>query len=222
MKKRNMIRAFSLILCICALALTSCGKKLSVDGEGHFFDKNSGVKYERAPLCYEAIAVSEDKFAKYEKQDFYPLSGKDTSIFLCDSFGTVYYSTDMKLPTLKEMNISHLSVVEVKEEDTVINTVSDEAVINELKELYENGETAVYPGTWGYAPTVNLRLKFADNENGIYYVLAYYEYAEDFIYEDVNGKKINYGKTFLHNRGENICLAIDKLPAGVFVTDTNE
>lgn len=218
MKKRNIIRVLSGLLCLCALLLCSCGKKyeFSVDDDGNFVDGKSGVTYDIAPFCYEAISVSTDVFAEQGEREFFAITGADTSKWLCDTFGIVYYAKGMKLPSLKEMNISY---VDVTNDDVTVETVSDTEKINALKALYENGTKTSYPANAGFVPEVNLRLKFADTENGLYYVLAYFEYPQDYVSKDENGKEINYGKKFLYNRAEGICLAIDGLPAGVYGSD---
>jgi hypothetical protein len=215
MKARNMIRILSALLCICSLLLCSCGKKyeFSVDEEGYFVDDKTGVTYDIAPFCYEAISVSKDVFAEQGEREFFTITGSDTSKWLCDTFGIVYYEKGMKLPTLKEMNISY---VDITKDDVIVEKVSDGEKITALKELYENGTKTYYPGNAGFVPDVNIRLKFADAENGIYYVLAYFEYPQDYVYKDENGKETNFGKKFLYNRSEGICLAVDGLPAGVY------
>ena len=217
MKKRNMIRIISALLCLCTLILCSCGKKyeFSVDEEGYFVNDKSGVTYDIAPICYEAISVSEDAFAEQGKREFFAITGTDTSKWLCDTFGIVYYAKGMKLPTLKEMNISY---VDVTENDAIVKQISDAEKINELKAFTESGKETAYPGAAGFAPKVNLRLKFADTENGVYYVLAYLEYPQDYIYKDESGKEINCGKKFLYNRGDGVCRAVDGLPEGVYVS----
>lgn len=214
MKKRNLIRALAALLCLCALALCSCGEKyyFALDEEGNFVDEKSGVTYNIAPLCYEAISVSSEIFATQGKVDFFAITGTDTSRWLSDSFGIVYYAKGTKLPTLKEMNVSH---VDIFENDELVDKVSDPEKINELKALYENGKESAYPGAAGLTPNVNLRLKFADADHGIYYVLAYLEYPQEYVYKNENGKTVNCGKKFIYNRGE-ICLAVDGLPTGVY------
>ncbi|MBE6549037.1 MAG: hypothetical protein E7670_01265 [Ruminococcaceae bacterium] len=214
MKKRNMIRVLSALLCLCTLLLCSCGKnKFSIDEEGYFVDKNSGVTYDIAPFCYEAISVSEDVFAKQSKREFFAITGADTSKLITDTFGIIYFAKGTAMPTLKEMNVSYVAITN---DDVIVEQVSDAEKINALKELYENGTPCPYPGNAGLVPNVNIRLKFADNELGLYYVLAYFEYAQDYVYEDDNGKKTNFGKKFLYNRAEGLCLAVEGLPAGVY------
>ena len=214
MKNRNMIRVLAAILCLCTLLLCSCAKnKFSVDDEGYFVDKTSGITYDIAPFCYEAISVSEEVFAKQEKREFFAITGVDTSKWICDSFGIVYFEKGKQMPTLEEMNISY---VDITRDDEIVEKVTDAEQIKALKELYKNGTSCAYPGNSGLVPDVNIRLKFADVENGLYYVIAYFEYAQDFVYEGDNGKKTNFGKKFLFNRAEGLCLAVEGLPAGVY------
>ncbi len=215
MKRKNMIRIIAALLCVCSLLLCSCGKKneFSVDEEGNFVHDKSGITYDIAPFCYEAISIGKEVFAKQSEREFFAITGTDTSKWLCDTFGIVYYAKGSKLPTLKEMNVSY---VDITNDDVIVEQVKDAEKINALKELYENGTKSYYPGNAGLVPEVNIRLKFADTENGIYYVLAYFEYAQDYVYKDANGKTTNFGKKFLYNRAEGLCLAVDGLPAGVF------
>lgn len=215
MKKKNMIRVLAVLLCLCALLLCSCGKKyeFAVDEEGYFVDKKSGITYDIAPFCYEAISVSEEVFAEQGEREFFAITGVSTSKWISDTFGIIYFEKGTKMPTLKEMNIS---CVDITNDDAIVEKVTDGEKINALKELYENGTECSYPGNEGLVPNVNIRLKFADTENGLYYVLAYFEYAQDYVYKDDNGKQTNFGKKFLYNRAEGLCLAVDGLPAGVY------
>ena len=49
------------------------------------------------------------------------------------------------------------------------------------------------------AVTLNRRIKFAYSEIGVYYFLAYVEYAEDFCYYDENGVE-RYSNKVIFNR----------------------
>ena len=108
----------------------------------------------------------------------------------------------------------NISFVNVYDGDVFSYAVSDAETVSELIDLYYSGEETSYPGNSGMTPKVNLRLKFADKTIGIYYVLAYYEYAEDYIVTDESGAQTNYGKTFVHNRETGRCVAVDGLPEG--------
>lgn len=215
MNKKNIIRALAALLCLCTLLLCSCGKKyeFDLDADGNFVDKKNGITYDIAPFCYEAISVSEEVFATQGKREFFAITGVDTSKLIIDTFGMIYFEKGTKMPTLKEMNISY---VDITQDDLNVEKVTDAEKITALKELYENGTECSYPGNAGLVPNVNIRLKFADTQSGLYYVLAYFEYAQDFVDEDENGKKTNFGKKFLFNRSEGLCLSVDGLPAGVF------
>ncbi len=215
MNRKIMLKIFAVILAAVTLLLCSCGKKydFSADVNGNLVNDKNGVTYEIAPFCFEAIQVSDEVFAQQGDVQFFAITGADTSKWLCDSFGNVYYASDYRLPTLQEMGVDY---VDVTEDDVVVNTVSDAALIDELRFICANGTDAEYPGKTGLAPVVNLRLRFSDKDIGICYVAAYLEYAEDYIYTGEDGKTINYGKKFIYDRANDNCISVDGLPAGVY------
>ena len=218
MKRNITFRIFVAILAIFMLLLCSCGKKydFSSNENGDLVNDDNGVTYKIAPFCFEAISVSDELFAEQGDVQFFAIVGVDTSKWLSDSFGNVYYASDIQLPTLQEMGVDY---VDVTENDVVVNKVSDAALIDELKLICANGEDAEYPGKMGFAPVVNLRLRFSDIENGICYVAAYLEYENDYVYTLTDGSQINYGKKFIYDRANDICISVDGLPEGVYGTN---
>ena len=215
MKRNITFKILAAILAVLTLLLCSCGKKydFSSDENGDLVNEKNGVTYKIAPFCFEAIEVSEEIFAEQGEVQFYAIVGADTSKWLCDSFGSVYYASDIQLPTLQDLGVDY---VDVTEDDIVVNTVSDAALISELKLICANGKDAKYPGKEGLAPVVNLRLRFSDRDIGICYVAAYLEYANDYIYTLENGSQVNYGKKFIYDRANDLCIAVDGLPVGVY------
>ena len=215
MKRNIVLRIFAVALALLTLLLCSCAKKydFSHDSNGDLVNDKNGVTYKIAPFCFEAIEVSDTLFAEQGDVQFFAIVGADTSKWLCDSFGSVYYASDYQLPTLQEMGVDY---VDVTEDDVVVNTVSDAALISELKLICANGSYAEYPGKMGFAPVVNLRLRFSDRDSGICYVAAYLEYAKDYVCTLEDGSQINYGKKFIYDRANDTCISVDGLPAGVY------
>lgn len=213
--KRITLKIFAAILATLCILLCSCGKKydFSTDEKGNLVNDKNGITYEIAPSCFEAIEVSDEVFAEQGDRQFFSIVGGDTSKFLCDTFGIIYYAKGTELPTLQEMGVDY---VDVTENDVLVNTVSDAELIDELKLICANAELAEYPGKMGIAPIVNLRLRFSDKDIGICYVAAYLEYANDYIYVDDDGKEINYGKKFIYDRSNDICISVEGLPDGVY------
>ena len=210
-----MFRIFAAALAAIAILLCSCGKKydFSSDENGDLINDKNGVTYKIAPFCFEAIEVSDELFAEQGDVRFFAIVGADTSKWLCDSFGNVYYASDIELPTLQQMGVDY---IDVTEDDVVVNKVSDSALIDELKLICAGGTVVEYPGKMGYTPVVNIRLRFSDRDNGICYVAAYFEYENDYVSTLADGSQINYGKKFIYDRSSDTCISVDGLPAGVY------
>ncbi len=204
MKKRYITAAILLVL---AMLLCGCskGNKFEASG-GKYIDKKSGVVYNAAPACYEPITVGEELYGTLGKVELFKIEGAAPERLLCEANGTVFYSDDTELPSLGKMNIAY---AEVMLEDTVLVKITDSDIISSIAAVYEGGEDVGRP----YVATaeeylINWRIRFADEELGIYYILSYVEVAEAHIAEGDDGSEINAGTKFIFNRFEgNRCVA---------------
>ena len=191
MKKNIILRTLALVACLSLLVLPSCSKKLTRQEDGGaFYDKKEDVKYYLASLAYEPIAIGDEMYAKAGKTEFYQIIGKDPTQWLCQTYGGVYYAEGVTLPELDEMEIDHIRVMD---DTSLVSFVKDGEVIDDIISAYFGGETVDY---YNVTPKINWTLKFADEELGLYYVISYIEYDEDYI-EVIDGVEMNRGKKFI-------------------------
>lgn len=224
--KIKLFRTFILILLV-AMSLISCahGNKFVIKS-GKFVDKATGLEYFSASWEYEAMAITDEIHGEYtDKYDltFYRVgSGVDPSKILTDEVGTVYYTKNVTLPILEDTDsIKYADVC--NEYDELVATVTDKVIVTEIANLFLNGYNAyesMYFVEGEPAVALNRRIKFAYSELGIYYVLAYVEYAESFCYYDANGQE-KYSNKVLFNRYTKTYVPLEESLSGYF-TASNE
>lgn len=202
------ILAFLLILC---MAGCSGKNKLKMNSDGNYVDKKTNVAYAIAPASYEPIVTESEAYGKIGDSDVYGIVGIDTSRLLCTGDGTVFYAEDTALPTLDGMKISYVSLVS-SEELTLVN-IADADTLSALVNVYCTGNEIRKPLYSEDSLAVNWRLKFADEEWGLFYALNYIELKEDYTVSGSDGTTVNYGKAFIFNRFENKCVAVGDLLA---------
>lgn len=191
----------TVVILVAAMLFCGCskGNKFEMSG-GQYVDKDSGIIYNAAPACYEPIAVGEELYGTLKKAELYKIEGADPEKWLCEVNGTVFYSNDITLPTLGQLNISYAEVVL---EDTVLVKITDSAVISGIVNAYENGSDVGRPYVASAEDyEINWRIRMADETLGIYYILSYVEINEDHIIEGDNGEDVNLGRKFIFNRFE--------------------
>ena len=215
------------LVLIVMMVLVSCaqGNKFVIKS-GKFVDKATGLEYLSASWEYEAMAITDEIHGEYtDKYDltFYRVgSGVDPSKILTDEVGTVYYTNNVTLPTLEDVDSIGCADV-CNEYDELVATVTDKAIVAEMVGLFLEGYNAyesMYFTEAEPAVSLNRRIKFAYSELGIYYVLAYVEYAEDFCYYDANGQE-KYSNKVLFNRYTKTYVPLEESLNGYF-TVSNE
>lgn len=202
MKKGGYIFSAIVVILAVALLFTACskGNRFEMSG-GKYVDKTSGITYYAAPACYEPIEISDELYGTLEKVELYRMGAADPEKWLCEANGSVFYSSDMELPSLGGLDISYAEIVL---EDTVLVKITDMSVINAVVTAYEDSEDVGRP----YVATaedyeINWRIRIADETRGIYYILSYVEIGESYVVEDENGVERDLGKKFIFNRFEN-------------------
>ena len=192
MKTRRYITAVCAVLLTAATLLCGCAKanKIRMTDDGKYVDKKSGISYSEAPYCYEPIEVGEKAYGRLGEIDFYEIAGADPEKFLT-SIGVVFYADGETIPQLSDMDIAYASV---ENDGKVDFSITDEAVLEAVVKAYVEGEEVMRPSAAMSATdyVVNWRLKLADEDLGIYYVLSYFEMSD--------------GRKLLYNRFENRCV----------------
>lgn len=186
-KSNKKIRLFGIIalLLVCSLLLSSCSKKFVSDG-ADYKDKKTNVTYAYAPFCYEAIAISDEEYAKTGNSVFYAIEGQDPLKWLCESSGTVFYSKSLTLPTLDKMNISYIDICAETASVTVKSTITDGGDIAAIISSYVSEAPLTY---FGDVASSSYKIRFADTSLGLYYSVSFFAYSD--------------GSAYLFNRSEN-------------------
>ncbi len=187
------------LLCAVSILISGCAKGNKFLDEGDTFkDKKTKVVYNYAPACYEPISPSEKIYGQTKDSDFYSLEGIDPLKWLCEEGGTVFYASDLTLPSISEMSISYIDICTSDTTTITRAKISNANDISEIISAYADTDGIYY---LGHTPETTYKIRFADASIGVYYSLSFIRYSEDYI-SAVNGEEKNYGKDFLYNRFE--------------------
>ncbi len=177
MKKIALI-SFVLVL---ALLMSSCSvfRRTAFNDDGSLEDSRKNITYKFAPACYEPIAIGDRYFTNRTsgvKYKFYKIEGLDPTEWLSDGNGSVLYASDVSLPTLSELDPYKILLCRT-EQDITFETISDKEEIDEVLDVYLNGNAVEYPAI---ASQYSMTVKFCSSKyEGIYYKLTYFRLAAD-------------------------------------------
>lgn len=189
---KKIITGVSLGLAL--IILSSCsGSLVNLKYEnGQMINKRLRLAYTPAPTNYEPVSVGE-AYAYYEKSDMtlYEIKGLDPKDWLTQAYAgsatTIFYSDDSTLPTLAELEPNKIYVTEGDSVTISIVTVDDIDVINNVIDIFENGEYAEWPLINAYT-TYELKFYSEEKYPHIYYNLTYGEFEEGIFLYDRNTK----------------------------------
>lgn len=217
MKRNSFLLSAVAAVCVLCLALSGCskGNKFTEGSDGKYVDNKTKITYLSAPACYEPINMGDSVYGELGITELYAIEGADPQKWLCETSGSVLYAEGVKLPSLAEMNISYANIVD---NDNAVVTVRDGSVIGEIVRVYTEGERIRRPMVLESAYSANVRIKFADETIGIYYILAYVELKEDYTVLNDDGTETNYGKKFIFNRFDGTCVAAGDVLSGIIRT----
>ena len=193
------IKSFILIL-LAILLLVSCSSSLVTlkYEDKHMINKRLGLSYVAAPLNYQPVSVGE-AYAYYEKADLtlYEIQGLDPEEWLTEEYTgastTIFYSEDITLPTLKELGANKIFVCLEGEVIYSLATVDDVQLINDVIDLFENGEATEWP-LIDSIQRYELKFYSEDDYPHIYYNLSYGEFPEGkFLYDRSTKRCVEIG-----------------------------
>lgn len=207
MKKRTSLCLLALLLA-CAALLSACGRGAYTltYADGAFENAKKELAFIQAPMCYRATSALKGEIVAnisgFRPNDIplYAIDGMDADEFLTDDSFTLYYEKNVKLPTLTELNTSHISLSELG--NTVpmeIDRLEDPAAIGELITMLTTGNS--YPAQMlsAYSHKRFELLFFSQDYEGIIYVLEYWKYTGKTTFLD-NGQEIDVGKGVVYDR----------------------
>lgn len=200
---RKNILGLACLLLSCAALFVGCSKGNEFAFEdGRYVDGKTQISYIDAPACYAPVAMGDEIYGTLGDSKFYRIVGADPEKWICEEGGTVLYAQGVELPTLGKMNISAANVMA---EDVRIAQLTD-TTISELVAVYEGAPRINKPMVTDGMLTTNWRIHFIDESLGIYYVLEYFEFGEDYVIKSDTNEEINLGRRFIYNRFEGVCV----------------
>lgn len=163
--------------------------------DGKLINKGQKLEYYAAPTNYEPVSVGE-QFGYYKKTDLilYEIAGLDPKEWLTQEYAgsatTIFYSTDITLPTLSELEPTKVYICTGDTITYALATVENEAVVSKLVDLFENGEYEEWP-LINSIETYELKFYSEDKYPHIYYNLTYGEFEEGkFIYDRTTKRSV--------------------------------
>ena len=207
MKKRTSLCLLALLL-VCTALFSACGKSAYTltYADGAFENAKKELAFQEAPVCYRAASALKGEtvanISGFRPNDIplYAIEGMDADEFLTDDSFTLYYEKGVKLPTLTELNTSHISLSELGNDVAMeIDRLEDTAAIGELVTMITDGTSYPSQKLAAYSPKRFEILFFSQDYEGIIYVLEYWKYTDTTTFLD-NGQEINVGKGVVYNR----------------------
>lgn len=162
-------------------------------------DSSKDVRYTLAPMCYEPIEYLTEPYAEYDERQYYAVNKADPLEYVCtidDNIYDLYYSEDIRLPTLKEFGANYIRVCKVAEKAIMLRSVEKE-VTEEIVEYFLSAETTDSALISNIKNTLYIKF-MSDEYNFMYYVITYYE-TEDggrYLFDRSTGRCVSIGDLF--------------------------
>ena len=112
------------------------------ESKGLYVIKKTGIEYNYAPVFYEPVSIG-SKYAKYGNSWLYEVLGTAPTKWLSEEYngiGSVFYSTDSKLPTISEFGADKIYICTVGENVVSLADITDKDIIDKAVSLLENGD----------------------------------------------------------------------------------
>ena len=220
MKHTYVLRAAALLLACLALFCACRTKSSELHLEnGAFRNEKTGVAYREAPATYRATSVLQGEplfLAMGVLSDgipLYAIESADADDYLTDEHYTLYYNTDITLPTLAEMKpyaVSRCTTSAYVAQEYDRWDEDDQEKIDKLVNSLKQNDT--YPRS--VLPEYSCEryeLLFHSKEySGFFYVLEYWEYEESFTFV-YDGEEITVVKVVIFDRSRNCFYVVNDL-----------
>lgn len=183
-----------------AALLTACSSSLVnfTYEDGQIVNKRMHLAYTPAPTSYQPVSIGE-AYGYYKKSDMtlFSIAGLDPEDWLTQSYAgsatTIFYSDDVTLPTLGELEATKVIICSNEEITYAIATIEDQSVIDALADAFENGEKCEWPLIDAVC-TYDMKFHSEDKYPHIYYNLIYGEFPEGkFLYDRNTKHCVNIG-----------------------------
>lgn len=180
--------------------LTSCSGTLVnlTYKDGQFKNDRLDLAYTPAPSNYQPVSVGK-AYAYYEEMDMtlYEIIGLDKKDWLTEDLSSgaasIFYSDDVTLPTLEEMNPTEIFVCSNTEVIFALATIEDKEIIDALIDVFVNGEECEWPIIDSIA-TYDMKFHSEELYPHLYYSLIYGEFSSGKYLYDRNTKRcVNIG-----------------------------
>ncbi len=247
MKTMKTVRTFALLLVLAALLSACSAGAMELKFEnGALRDEKNDVTFLSAPFNYKAVAIEPDrqvaiiKTSKGADVPLYAVEGMDRAKWIAREDYTLYYRSDVSLPTLREMQVTYVTVSRVSGTALEAGRLESRAEIDDLVETYEQG-TTIPRDKVTVTPAARFELLFfSDTYAGISYSLEYWKFdSEVIVYaaltesgeipslypgisasiEEVSGERVavfRLGKGLIYDRVQNCVYAVGSVVEDYF------
>ena len=193
------MRRLSVLLLLLVLALVGCSSRFQTS-DGGYLDGETGRTYKPLTEAFEAITGGEEigvwESKVYEDiLTFRTIPDADPDRFLTDDKGNVYCADDLP-PDAATWRVQEIYVCRQGAVDVALNTVSDAAVIAQIRTLWHEGQPAEDGLPYGGLLESRVLKMASEDCPGIYYCVLY------FIYED--------GSAYFYDRFENRAVLVSE------------
>ena len=188
--KRTLMPLCALLLG-CAMLLGGCSNLETLQfKDDQYVDKKNDIIYLPAPLCYEAVSVKKEGYARIkqngrEDETLYEISGVDPTKMLANELYEVFYASDVTLPALWDMQTTEIYICETQDITAQLFSITDAADIEALISIYRDGSSFSHTRVPKETSDEHLYLKFLSRTHpSLYFCLEYLEFEEEFCLEE--------------------------------------
>jgi hypothetical protein len=251
-KRKSTLRIAAFLLLLCAL-LASCkgGSYTLFYKDEKYVNEKKGKTFYAAPYSYRVLEIKDlgkvnatiDMGKK--KTDLFALKSMDPAHWLSDEDFNLYYSSEVTLPKLQDMQVNRISLVQKGAYNQVMASITNTAMILDSVEFCTTGTTipaekitlnpdtdtayellffsALYPDIayameyWTFSKTVYIYAKLTDDGQipNLYPGIK----AEIVTVEGERVARFDLGDGLVYDREADVCYAVGKVLESYFLTE---
>jgi len=138
----------SALLTAALITMSACSSLVRIEYKDNYFvDSAHNIQYDMASVSYEPVSVGAE-YAQCGKTLLYEIPGADPTQWLTEAYegiGSVFYSTEIALPTLAEMKPNNVQICVTNVKTISIGSITEQADIDAVVDALTNGESVMMP-----------------------------------------------------------------------------
>ncbi len=178
--------AWLLLVTLC-LSLAACSRVPTLEyANGQYTNPKTNISYVPVPRTYEAIAYLPDAVMKIKPEGLeeillYAVEGLEGNTYLCNASYELFAAAGSTLPAFSQLQLTRALVTQSASISMAITAIGQGEDLTALYKAYAEGPSFPKSEILNQ-PEKSYRIKFeASNLPGMYYTLAYRQFAEEIL-----------------------------------------